>query len=76
VENFEKLTIELLKHKYAYYILCSPIISDYEFDMLERDWMNLGRKLGVDMDNYPHWVDFDEEHPLAGKAKEAYNCRR
>ena len=27
---------ELYKHRYRYYVLSTPIISDYEYDMLER----------------------------------------
>ncbi len=25
-----------LAHRYLYYVLCTPVISDYEYDMLER----------------------------------------
>jgi NAD-dependent DNA ligase len=68
--NFEELTIQLLKHKYNYYILDSPTISDYDYDILERKWDKLGRELEIDMDNYPNWIGFDYKHPLAKRALE------
>jgi hypothetical protein len=73
-EQFNKLTILLLSHKYRYYIQNLPTISDYDYDMLELNWMKLGRDLGIDMDSYPFWVDFDFNHPLADKAIERVLC--
>lgn len=66
--KFRSLTVELLKHKYLYYVQARPIISDYEYDMKERQWMKLGEDLGLDMEIYPYWVDFDKNHPLADEA--------
>lgn len=40
LEHFEKLGKEILRHKYLYYILAQPEISDYSYDMLERKYMN------------------------------------
>lgn len=65
---FELLTIELLQHKYRYYKLDNPIISDYEYDMMEIKRNKIGTELGHDMDMYPNWIGFDERHPLATKA--------
>jgi NAD-dependent DNA ligase len=66
-KQFEKLELELLTHKYHYYILNSPIITDYEYDLKERRFFEIGAELGIDMDTYPHWVDFDYNHPKAPK---------
>lgn len=66
--EFEKLTIELLKHRYLYYHLDNPSISDYDYDMMERKWHTLGDDLGVDWATYPNWVGWDDKHPLASKA--------
>lgn len=66
--KFRQLTVELLKHKYLYYVKNRPQITDYEYDMKERDWIKLGTDLGIDMEIYPNWVDFDSKHPLAAEA--------
>ena len=33
MENTEKI---ILAHRYLYYVMCSPVISDGEYDILER----------------------------------------
>lgn len=33
----EKLVKDCLTHRYRYYVLNQPVISDYEYDMLERE---------------------------------------
>lgn len=67
-EEFEKLTITLLEHKFRYYNLDLPSISDYEYDMLERDFYRAGNKLGLfEGEDAPNWVGFDENHPLSNK---------
>lgn len=35
-ERFHPLEIEILAHRYLYYVLTTPVISDYKYDMLER----------------------------------------
>lgn len=57
-----KLAFELLEHKYLYYMCEKPIISDYEFDMLQKEYEELCYKhniapTAVDM------VDFDIKRP-------------
>lgn len=64
-KEFERLEVELLTHKYHYYILNAPLITDYEYDMKERRFFQVGKELGIDMDMYPNWVDFDYNHPKA-----------
>ena len=40
-ERIRNLTNLLLFHRYMYYVLAEPIISDYEYDMLEKDLVQL-----------------------------------
>ncbi|HBI00628.1 MAG TPA: hypothetical protein DDY18_03285 [Flavobacterium sp.] len=72
--EFELLQKELLKHKYLYYVKSAPIISDYDYDMMERKCYKMAKQLGFRADNWEgpeeneklhvHWmVDFDESHP-------------
>lgn len=56
--------LQLLEHKYKYYVQDAPTISDYEYDMLERAWI---KEEKIDIDTYPNWVGFDRKHPLAYK---------
>lgn len=71
--RFNKLTLEILKHKYRYYVLDIIVISDYEYDLIERERIALGRGLGIDMDAYEHWVGFDYKHPMAKKVLKEFN---
>lgn len=73
---FNELQKTLLKHKYLYYAKAAPVISDYDYDMLEMESYKLAKTLGFRADKWEgpeenekdhvHWmVDFDEKHPLA-----------
>lgn len=75
-QAFEKIQRNLLKHKYLYYVKSTPIISDYDYDMMENESRTLAKQLGFRADqwegptdeekNHVHWmVDFDSEHELA-----------
>ena len=79
--NFLSLQRELLKHKYLYYVKSAPVISDYEYDMLEVKSKKLAKQLGFRADEWEgpaddekdhvHWmVDFDKEHPMAKQVME------
>lgn len=53
----------ILVHRYLYYVECSPIISDYEYDVIERDARNRlppespVHNIGSDMeDSYPEHI--------------------
>lgn len=71
MEKFLKLERELLEHKYRYYVLFNTTISDYDYDMLERKWFQMGEDLGINMDTYlEHWVGFSENHPMAKEVME------
>ena len=43
-EVINKLTKELNTHNYNYYVLNSPIISDYDFDVLLKELQSLEEK--------------------------------
>ena len=74
--EFEDLQKNLLKHKYLYYVKDRPIISDYDYDMMENHSLIVAGLLGFRADKWEgptpeekdhvHWmVDFDSKHPLA-----------
>lgn len=74
--SFEDLQKVLLGHKYRYYVKARPTISDYEYDMLEKESFLLAQELGYRADAWEgpeedekehiHWmVGFDPSHPLA-----------
>jgi hypothetical protein len=76
--EFNALQKELLKHKYLYYVKAQPIISDYDYDMLEEKSRKMAKVLGFSADKWEgpaedetehvHWmVDFDYKHPLANE---------
>ena len=73
-EEFVKITIELMAHKYAYYVMDAPIIGDYTYDMLEHGWAKLGEELGLTQEGeHTPCVGFDENHPQAKTGIELYD---
>lgn len=48
LQYFEKLGERLLEHKYRYYVLNSSIISDFEYDYVERVYDDLAKELGLE----------------------------
>jgi DNA ligase (NAD+) len=42
--RIQQLTEEINGHNYRYYVLSSPAISDYEFDMLLQELVNLEKE--------------------------------
>lgn len=76
VSEFENLQKTLLRHKYLYYVKSAPIISDFDYDMLESQSLITAKLLGFRADKWEgpeenekdhiHWmVDFDPKHKLA-----------
>lgn len=61
-ERLNKLSWVLLEHKFRYYILCAPIIEDYEYDMLEKEYETLCDKLKTP-NSVSNMVDFDTSRP-------------
>lgn len=60
-QEFSKIQIDLLYHKYLYYDLEKPEISDYEYDMLEKRSFKLAQKLGFRADS---WLGPEVEEKL------------
>lgn len=69
--EFEKITIECLQHKYRYFVLDSPTISDYDYDRLTEKRRELGLSIGREV--HSNWVGFDKDHALSKKALEDLN---
>lgn len=79
--EFEKLGKEILKHKYLYYIKCRPIISDYDYDMLERKYVLMAQDIAKEPNIHliADWnekeagtiVDFPDTHPWAAEIQKA-----
>ena len=61
-EEFIKLQKVLLKHKYLYYVLSTPELSDYDYDMLERSSFKMAKELGFNADNYEGEEDNESHH--------------
>lgn len=71
-EKYKEMAITLLAHKYRYYVLNQPTISDWDYDLMERDFFRLSFKLGKIEDSFggdaPNWVGFDTNHEFAEEA--------
>ena len=61
-EKFDALQRELLRHKKLYYVDCTPEISDYEYDMLERESFKLARGLGFRADSWEGPEENEKHH--------------
>ena len=51
-QEFIDLQKELLRHKFLYYVQNTPEISDYDYDMLERQSFRMAQELGFKGDGY------------------------
>lgn len=68
--TFKRLTVYLLRHKYLYYVTNAPEITDYGYDMKEREWYKMGLELGeLKEGEHTPCIGFDENHPFAKTAK-------
>ena len=67
-----ELSWKILRAKYHYYIKDNPIMSDYEYDMMEREYDNLCNNLGI-KPTASDMVGFDIKRPscqlVAAKAE-------
>ena len=43
-KKIEKLSKEIDQHNYNYYVLSNPVISDFDFDMLLKELIDLEKK--------------------------------
>ncbi len=55
----------LLEHRYRYYRLDAPVIADFEYDFIEREYNRLAKESGAKL---MEMVDFDLNDPLAIEA--------
>lgn len=60
--RFVKLGWEILEHKCRYYILDEPVIRDYDYDMLEKEYESLALELGLEP-SATNMVGFDDTRP-------------
>jgi hypothetical protein len=66
LEYLDKLYGRLLENRYRYYVLDDNVISDFEYDFIERSYNEMAQKAGVKL---MEMVDFDPNDPLAIEAK-------
>ena len=57
-----KLAWDILRYKYWYYVESKPIISDYEYDQIEKEYERLCKAEGVPP-TASDMVDFDWNRP-------------
>ena len=77
-EEFINLQKELLRHKKLYYIQDNPIISDYDYDMLELKSFKLAKELGFNADRWedPKENELHHVHWMVGfKENNIYNTQ-
>lgn len=60
-QEFITLQKELLKHKFLYYVKHEPILSDYDYDMLELSSYKLAKTLGFRANRFDD-PDENEKH--------------
>lgn len=66
IEYLGKLYDRLLEHRYRYYVLDDPALSDFVYDYMEKEYNRLAQEHGVKLMDM---VDFDPDDPLAAEAK-------
>ena len=60
-KKIEFLTSELNEHNYRYYVLSSPTISDYDFDMMLKELEKLEQELADADTDYQHFLETVQE---------------
>ncbi len=75
LERFISLSWQILEHKYRYYILAKPVIGDYEYDMLEKEYEALADKLGLPK-SASDMVDFDMNRPSCQRVMEKLSAKK
>lgn len=66
---WQKLQNVVLEHRYRYYVLDHPIISDMEYDFVEREYEKACAIEGVKSILIDSGVGFDLKNPEYAKAK-------
>lgn len=67
--HFNQVGNRILEHRYRYYILNENVISDFEYDYLERYYKEIASKLNLP-DTALDMVGFDITKPGAFEAKQ------
>lgn len=68
-QRFLELGWQILEHKCRYYILLNQVVSDFEYDQLEREYDSLADKLGLPK-SASDMVDFDLNRPSCKRVHE------
>lgn len=63
-QRFIELGWKILECKYAYYILSRPLMEDRDYDIMEKEYEELGKKLGEEP-TASDMVDFKIDRPCA-----------
>lgn len=61
-QRFIQLSWEILEHKCRYYIMDSPIVQDYEYDAIEKEYEALAKELGLEP-TASNMVGFNPDRP-------------
>lgn len=67
IEYLEKFYNRLLEHRYRYYILDAPVLEDWIYDYLEKEYNKMASEAGIKL---MEMVDFDAKNILALEAKD------
>lgn len=73
-KRFIKLGWNIIEAKFRYYVLDDPQLSDSEYDQMEREYIEIGTRLGKDMDAL-YMVDFDRNRPSCNLAADKVQGR-
>lgn len=52
-EKLRDLERTLMAHRYLYYVLCDPYLADYEYDVLDKEFMDIVGREGKSPLHYP-----------------------
>lgn len=63
-----QLEERILEHRYRYYILGDSVLSDFEYDFIEKFYIKIGKELNVPT-HIEDMVDFNYTYPGAIEAK-------
>jgi NAD-dependent DNA ligase len=61
-DRYNTLSWKILEAKYRYYILSEPTITDYEYDLMEKEYDSLADELGLPK-TASDMVDFKSDRP-------------
>lgn len=74
-QRFIQLSWIILEHKYRYYILDKPIIQDYDYDKLEKEYEALADELKLEP-SASNMVGFDLDRPSCQSVVKKLNTKK